>query len=62
MSQEQIVAVALLTQENLNLFGSCLKRVFPLQQTPCFSELIAALDEADRREQNQQRSHSDLPS
>jgi hypothetical protein len=49
MSSARIVAVALLTQENLDRYGSALKRVFRVDDSPCFSELLAALDEADRK-------------
>ena len=49
MSSERIVAVALLTQSNLDAYGSALKKVFPIHETPCFSDLLAAIDEADRR-------------
>lgn len=48
MSADRIVAVARLTQESLNVVGSCLKKVFPVQQAACFDDLIAAIDVADR--------------
>ena len=48
MSNEKIVAVALLTQGNLDTYGSALKRVFPIDEAPCFGDLLAAIDEADR--------------
>ena len=59
MAVERIVAVGLLTQSNLDLLGAALKKVYPIQDTPCFTELISAIDEADRehwREQDR-RSH-----
>ena len=49
MSNERIVAVALLTQSNLEMYGAALKKVFPIHETPCFTELLAAIDEADRK-------------
>ena len=49
MSSERIVAVENLTQSNLDAYGSALKKVFPIHETPCFSDLLAAIDEADRR-------------
>ena len=49
MPSDRIVAVALLTQSNLETYGACLKKVFPIHETPCFSDLLAAIDEADRK-------------
>ena len=49
MTKERIVAVGLLTQVHLDLLGSSLKTVFPINEAPCFTKLIAAIDEADRR-------------
>ena len=48
MPSDRIVAVALLTQSNLETYGACLKKVFPIHETPCFNDLLAAIDEADR--------------
>lgn len=49
MPNERIVAVALLTQGNLDAYGSALKKVFPIHDTPCFPELLRLIDEADRQ-------------
>ena len=40
--------MGLLTQANLDLLGPTLARVWPVQDTPCFSGLLQAIDEADR--------------
>ena len=48
MPSERIVAVGLLTQANLDLLGPTFKRAWPVQDTPCFSQLLKAIDEADR--------------
>jgi hypothetical protein len=45
---ERIVAVALLTQEQLDLLGPTLKQVWPIDGTPCFDGLLQAIDECDR--------------
>jgi hypothetical protein len=45
---EPIVAVGLLTQTNVNQLGSSLKKVFPIDETPCFQDLLRAIDAADR--------------
>jgi hypothetical protein len=46
--QDRIVAVALLTQRDLNLLGPAFDRAWPVEETPSFSELLRAIDEADR--------------
>jgi hypothetical protein len=54
MPASRIVAVCLLTQGELDRYGSALKRVFPVQDTPCFGELLRLIDEADRRHWREQ--------
>ena len=51
---ERIVAVGLLTQRDLSLLGPTFDRVWPIEETPSFNELLRAIDEADRdiRERN----------
>jgi hypothetical protein len=49
MPADRIVAVCLLSQSELERYGSGLKKVFPVEGTPCFDELLRLLDEADRR-------------
>lgn len=48
MPTDHIVAVGLLTQADLDLLGSGFKRLWPLDEAPCFAELLQAIDEADR--------------
>lgn len=45
---EPIVAVGLLTQNDLNLLGSGFRRAFRLDAKPCFEELLAAIDDAEK--------------
>ena len=45
---ERIVAVALLTKRDLTLLGPTFDRVWPVEDTPSFDELLRAIDEADR--------------
>ncbi len=45
---ENIIAVSLLTQSELDRYGSGLKKVFRVEDTPCFSELLRLIDDADR--------------
>jgi hypothetical protein len=59
MAHDRIVAVSLLTQKELDRYGAALKKVFPVQETPCFAELLRLIDEADRehwREQDRQQT------
>lgn len=57
MAPTPIVAVCLLTQSELDRYGGALKKVFPVEDTPCFAELLRLIDEAERqhwREQDRQ--------
>jgi len=49
MRQEAVVAVGLLTQREIELLGPTFDRLWPVEDAPCFDELLAAIDEADRR-------------
>jgi len=42
-----IVAVGLLTEEDLDLLGRTFTRLWPVDSAPQFDELLAAIDEAD---------------
>ena len=48
MSKDRIVAVGLLTENDLDLLGDSFTRLWPVEDTPCFSQLLEAIDEADR--------------
>ena len=48
MVEERIVAIGLLTQRNLDTLGPAFDRAWPVEDTPCFSEQLRAIDEADR--------------
>ena len=45
----RIVAIGLLTQEDLKTLGSAFNRAWPVDEAPCFKGLLEAIDEADRR-------------
>ena len=47
MTEERIVAVGLLTQQDLARLGQDFKRYFPVPIDPCFTELLEAIDVAD---------------
>jgi hypothetical protein len=59
--QERIVAVGLLTKRDLGLLGPTFDRTWPVEEAPNFSELLRAIDEADRRlegrSEEEPRSH-----
>ena len=48
MAKERIVAVGLLTQREVELLGQGFSRLWPVDDTPCFQDLLQAIDEADR--------------
>jgi len=45
----RIVAVALLTQPELKGLGAAFDRAWPIDDVPCFSGLLQAIDAADRQ-------------
>ncbi len=48
LEKERIVAIGLLTQQDLNLLGHSFTRAWPVEDTPCFEGLIRAIDDAER--------------
>jgi hypothetical protein len=48
MPDDAIVAVALLTSSDLELLGPTFDRAWPVEDTSCFSKLLAAIDATDR--------------
>jgi hypothetical protein len=54
---ERIVALALLTRREAELLGPSFDRLWPVDETPCFSGLLEAIDEADRN----LRQNGDVP-
>ena len=47
MAKERIVAVGLLTQREVELLGHGFSRLWPVDNTPCFQDLLKAIDDAD---------------
>ena len=47
MAKERIVAVGLLTQREVELLGHGFSRLWPVDNTPCFQDLLQAIDDAD---------------
>jgi hypothetical protein len=56
MDYERIVAVGLLTKNDVSLLGPSFDRLWPVEQAPHFGGLLRAIDEADRRLRNQRGS------
>ena len=48
MRSERIVAVGLLTKNDVRLLGPTFDRLWPVQDAPCFSDLLRAIDDAYR--------------
>jgi hypothetical protein len=48
MTRPQIVAVCLLTRNELRLLGESFDRAWPIDETPCFAGLLEAIDAAER--------------
>jgi hypothetical protein len=48
LPDDRIVAVGLLTQQDVNLLGPTFHRLWPVEDVPCFLELVEAIDEAER--------------
>lgn len=47
--QQRIVAVGLLTKQDLSLLGPTFDRAWPVEEAPSFNELLRAIDDADRK-------------
>lgn len=56
MDYDRIVAVGLLTANDVRLLGPAFERLWPVEDAPHFRGLIDAIDEADRRLTQQRAS------
>ena len=56
MPQDRIVAVGLLTEFDLDRLGDTFSRLWPVDDVPCFEELLEAIDEADRQLRQETRN------
>ena len=48
MTNERIVAIGLLTARDVEILGLGFRRLYPVDEVPCFSDLLRAIDDADR--------------
>ena len=49
MANDHIVAIGLLTKNDVQLLGPSFARLWPVEEAPCFNDLLEAIDEADRQ-------------
>ena len=61
MSDQRIIAVGLLTARDLEVLGQEFTRIFPIDEKPCFAQLLSAIDEADRQLQESAGERSWIP-
>jgi hypothetical protein len=48
VADPRIVAIGLLSEQDLTVLGPSFTRAWPVDETPCFGQLLEAIDEADR--------------
>ncbi|WP_340265916.1 hypothetical protein [Sphingobium mellinum] len=53
--REDIVAIGLLTQEDIRRLGQNFSRLFPVPRDGAFDDLIRAIDDADRKRQQRDK-------
>ncbi len=53
-TRDDIVAIGLLTQDDIQRLGGSFSRLFPLPSDGAFDDLIKAIDKADRERQERQ--------
>ena len=49
MADDRIIAVGLLSVRDVQVLGPTFDRLWPIEETPCFSQLLQAIDDADRK-------------
>jgi hypothetical protein len=47
VTSDRIIAVGLLTQRDVEMLGPAFDRLWPVEEAPCFSELLRAIDDAE---------------
>lgn len=61
MVQERIIAVGLLTQQDVEALGVSFRHLWPVDEAPCFSQLLEAIDKADRELAQERNLRGSLP-
>ncbi len=54
MDQERIVAVGLLTRQDLTRLGPAFSRAWPVEDAPAFADLLREIDKADEELMNKE--------
>ena len=49
MARDRIVAIGLLTDDDLSRLGDAFTRLWPVDETAAFEDLLTAIDEAQER-------------
>ena len=55
VDRQNIVAIGLLTQKDLDILGSGFRSAIPLEDSPAFEELLRAIDDAERHAEDDRR-------
>lgn len=55
---DRIVAVGLLTRRDLKMLGPAFDRIWPVEEAPSFTELLRAIDDADRKLEKSAKARS----
>jgi hypothetical protein len=61
MTSERVVAVGLLTKNDVRLLSTTFDRLWPVEDAPCFSALLQAIDEADEDLQHDRHDVAGAP-
>jgi hypothetical protein len=59
--RDRIIAVGLLTQHDIEVLGQGFSRLWPVDETPCFTDLLQAIDDADRELEKHSELTADMP-
>ena len=61
MPRDRIIAVGLLTQHDIEVLGQGFSRLWPVDETPCFTDLLRAIDDADRELEKNSEMTAEMP-
>ena len=61
MPKDRIIAVGLLTQQDINVLGQGFSRLWPVDETPCFTDLLQAIDDTDRELEKNSEMTAEMP-
>jgi hypothetical protein len=61
LAKDRIVAVGLLTQRDVDVLGQGFSRLWPVDETPCFADLLQAIDDSDRELRQKPEMKAEMP-